>query len=718
MIAFEINEGTAVFDRKTGQIVSYIKNNRELLENTPEDPVFRIEFLDKGQFVYLDSTQANEICYSAQGGSHCWTYCFAEGLRVLSYVGMEDGALHFRLALENGPQHKICQIQYPWIIVPYGGEGHVLQPYNIGYLFDDPQPQDFKPDSPRTWQFEERNGTFNHYTGRTFAQFMAYYGGDGSGLVVMAQDSEGYVKQIMPVAAKTGVRLGFSHVGDWSGNRRLEYDICLRDFQGDWYDGAQVYRAWSDRQPWARPLYKRQDLPKWMTDSPTFLMIRLQGALDAGPATVNQGFLPYERLSRKIARFNEQAPGPVLPVLMAWEKGGPWVYPDCFPPVGGAREMELFAREQNGRGNHAGTYSNGTRWVMAHDWNGYDGTKYFEEQHGEETVCMTKDGTPWKQDWDQEWRPSYTGCMNVERTQEIAVDYIKTMIENGIDWIQFLDQNNGCSVFPCFSEKHGHENMPGRWMTQSLEKLFGKMAELKEQVYGESGREIVYSVEGPSCEYFIPCLDICDSRVNPRGNPNIEANQVPLYQFLYHDYILLNGGFGYGPEPYHLEIKNALNLVTGQIPGAVLMDDGALQNRDTDNWAPWDAQPGSQAAAIGMLNTVNTMRRCVASDWLVYGKMQRPAELLETEMVQWRYGKRYNELPAVFHSVWSAPDGRTAAVLANWTGKEQWVKIADARIDRGTITAVCGRDTWQCEEQERTCVPALGAVLIEQENTK
>lgn len=719
MIIINTNDETATLDFRTGQLVSFLSGGRELLKTTSNDPVFSIEFLEKdGRFTCLTSLQCDEINYHMEKNRHCWSYHFACGLAVTSRISAERDGLGFSLRVENETGKTISQIQYPWVIVPYGNDGHILQPYNLGYLYDDPQPQHLKPDSPRTWQIDERNGTFNHYTGRTFAQFLAYYDAQGSGLVLMTQDAEGYVKQIMPVAAKNGVRLGFSHVGNWTVRRELEYGICLKGFAGDWYDGAQVYRTWSDTQKWARRLSEHKTLPDWMTDSPTLLMIRLQGALDMGPAQANDGFLPYDRLDEKVRRLNEQVPGPVMPILMAWEKGGPWVYPECFPPAGGLDGMRRFAQSQKQNGNRTGTYSNGTRWVTAHDWSGYDGTKYYEEHDGGKSVCLTSDGRPWKQDWDTTWRPSYTCCMGAEQTREIAEHYIKTMIGNGVDWIQFLDQNNGCAVFPCFSKEHGHDETPGRWMTQSLEELFDRMDALKNIAKQQEGRDIVYSVEGPSNEYFIPRLDICDSRVNPRGNPNVEENQVPLYQYLYHDYILLNGGFGYGPEPYHMEIKNALNLVSGQIPGAVLMDDGHIQNQDTDNWAPWGEQPGSQAAAVTMLNTANTLRRGAAKRYLVYGKMQRPVAAEGIEQVCWQYGKKNSEHPAVFHSAWTTPEGRFAAVFANWTNKEQTVELYDERLADGMTTTVCGTTIKMGMFSRSVTLPAWGAVLVEQgENT-
>jgi len=39
----------------------------------------------------------------------------------------------------------------------------------------------------------------------------------------------------------------------------------------------------------------------------------------------------------------------------------------------------------------------------------------------------------------------------------------------------------------------------------------------------------------------------------------------PLYTFLYHEFVVMQGGFGAGPEPYHTPIRSACNLVMGEI---------------------------------------------------------------------------------------------------------------------------------------------------------
>ena len=83
---------------------------------------------------------------------------------------------------------------------------------------------------------------------------MAYFN-DISGLYVASNDIEGNIKRFAAVHRAPGIRLGISHVGDWpsTGRRKLEYDVVMCSFQGDWYDAADIYRKWSFKQKWFIP---------------------------------------------------------------------------------------------------------------------------------------------------------------------------------------------------------------------------------------------------------------------------------------------------------------------------------------------------------------------------------------------------------------------------------------------------------------------------------
>ena len=584
-------------------------------------------------------------------------------------------------------------MQFPFVVIRYelgGGAGseQLLIPSMAGRLLKSPQPQDLEPDSPHAWQFRPESGDASHYPGMPFAQFLAYWN-DRAGIYINCEDPGGTIKLIKPLHHKSGIRLGVAHVGDWpaNGTRQLEYDVVLRSFKGDWYDAAEIYRNWSLQQHWARkPLHQRTDVPKWLLDSPPHIIVRIQGQLDFGPANPNVEFLPYRKIVPLVGGISQALKSPVVPVIMSWERPGPWIYPDCFPPAGGDQSLREFTKLARDQGWHIGTFCNGTRWVVGHFWSGYDGRKYFAEHHGAQTVCRTHSQQMWPEGWDQSWRPSYPTCMAVPETRQIALKFMQTVIDLGLDWVQFFDQNVGGATFPCYSKQHGHAGMPGKWMTASMLTVLDSFHQVAAELRSKSNRELVLSVEQAPNEFVMPHFQICDIRVVPTGHPGPPGSGgglrdfIPLYHFLYHEFILMQGGFGFGPEPYHLPIRNAYNLIVGEIPGAVMAGDGKLLNRDTVNWAPWEPPVGSNEDSLEMFRTATMLRQGRARDYLVFGRMLRPATANGIRAMSWESTDQHHDIPAVYHSAWQSPTGKFGLVAANWTTESQEFELKHERL--------------------------------------
>ncbi len=635
-----------------------------------------------------------------------------------------DALSHWSLSVRNGAGLRIVDVQFPFVVLSYRlagqpGSEALVWPFGPGMLLRAPKPQDVEPDCAHTWQLCPENGDIGHYPGYTFAQFMAFYN-DRAGLYLACHDTAGRVKLLKPVHREPSLRLGVSHVGDWpaQGERALEYDIVLGSFAGDWHAAAERYRDWSLGQPWAsKPLHARTDVPGWLLDSPPHIIVRIQGQLDIGPTTPNEAFLPYPKIIPLLERVSQQIGAPVLPVIMSWEQPGPWIYPDCFPPAGGSKSLIEFTALARERGWHVGTFCNGTRWVTGHFWSGYDGADHFAEQDGAATVCRTPAGDLWKESWDATWRPSYAGCLGAPRTRDIASHFVRTVIDLGLDWIQFFDQNVGCCTFPCFAADHDHPPVPGLWMTDAMrttvDTFHALAAESRANAPAGAVREIVYSVEGLVNECFLGDFQICDVRVVPPGHS--PASWIPLYHFLYHEFILIQGGFGSAPEPHHLPIRNAYNWVIGEIPGAVLKGDGLLLNNDTFNWAPWEPQVGDNEQSIDMLRAATVLRRGAAKDFLVYGRMLAPAKVEGIQTMRWQHGGRDHRIPAVFHAAWQSPDGRRAVALANWTAEPQQVTLVDERLGaRVDVHTAAQAVEWRSVEVDqgvlRLVLPPLSCV--------
>ena len=679
-------------DRKTGQLLSIRASSaaqQEFIESGEPHPAFVIQYLDRDKsFRQVTSSGARTITIADAPGEILRAEFRGLGgldldaeVIIKNIPGQEFS--RWSITVHNRSGLQITDVQFPFIVVRYRlggqpGSEALLRPYSVGQLHRAPQPPQLQPDSPFAWQFRPENGDASHYPGLTFAQFLAYYN-DRGGIYVACEDTTGSIKLIKPVHCGKGIRLGLAHVGDWptNGTRELGYDVVVRTFTGDWYDAAELYRQWSLQQPWARtPLHKRTDIPGWLADSPPHVVFRIQGELDLGPAEPNSQFLPYTKIIPLATEAAKRLNAPVVPLIMSWERPGPWVYPDCLPPAGGEDSLRKFTQAARERGWHVGTYCNGTRWVTQHFWSGYDGQKYFDEHGGDASVCRTHDGQRWLESWDRSWRPSYACCAASRVTRQIAEDFLQHLLDYGLDWIQFLDQNVGCSTFPCFAATHGHAPAPGRWMTTAMEELVGRLRRLATK----SGRPIALSVENAPNEYFLSKFDICDIRVIPPGHSGYERSFLPLWNYLYHEFTLIQGAFGSGPDPYYTSTRNAYNLVTGAMPAAVITGSGRLLNREAFPWAAWEPPLGSDEDAWQMFRTAVALRRGKGRDFLVYGRMERPAEVDGIATKTWIEADRQHRIPVVFQCAWRNPAGRFAVVAANWTSEAQIFRIRDERL--------------------------------------
>lgn len=685
----ETTNETIIFDQ-LGRICSFrvkAAYDQEMIQYI-KAPAIELQYLKDKDIYQLTADDAKECIVEETENEIRFTYkqIGNRNIDIETRAFIEQDTIKMTLEIRNGEKLPVCQIRFPVAISRYQLDGRIgsetiLRPYHAGQLIEAPSPKMLEADCPYTWMLRPENTNTGHYPGQTFAQFLAYYN-DRAGIYAACDDTDGNIKVIKPVH-RNGIRLGFQHVADWREKQKLGYCIILKGFVGDCYDAADIYREWFEKQTWAKPIKSREDIPQWLLELPFHVIFRIQGEVDAGPAKANDCFLPFEKNIPRLKEISERLESPVLPVIMGWEKNGPWVYPDCFPITGGEDSLKKFRSQLEELKWHLGTYSNGTRWVIGHYWSGYDGRKYLEEEKGRESFCRTLQQQEWKENWDSGWRESFACCIASSVTKGIAAEFQQKMLEYGVDYIQFLDQNVGCASFPCYSDSHGHVPMPDIWMTEEMEIFLNMMKSIE----GEKRGEVVTALEQPCCEFFIPHIHICDVRPIPPGHSEWKKDFFPLYQYLFHEYILLQGTFGKGADPFHMRIKSAWNFVLGNLDGGILGSQGEfVDNLECYPWAVWKKNTGDQEKIIQIIKNLQILRRGSAKEFLAFGRMERPVELHKIPVARWEYENKIYEIPKIFHSFWKAPDGRNAAVFANWTEKEQTVTFSDKRLSSNSIT--------------------------------
>ena len=71
-----------------------------------------------------------------------------------------------------------------------------------------------------------------------------------------------------------------------------------------------------------------------------------------------------------------------------------------------------------------------------------------------------------------------------------------------------------------------------------------------------------------------------------------------------------------------------------------MIGDGTLLNKDTFNWAPWENPVGNNDDSLEMIRTATALRRGPGKDFLVFGRMQRPAKTGPIKVVAWESHNR------------------------------------------------------------------------------
>jgi len=698
------------FDAASGALVSWRRagTRRELIARRAGEALVEVGHVDvRGELRTLTDAGAARTTHVEREGDR-WTVVthipaldgHALDVTLRTSGSAQDHEIAWTLAVERAADLRLVDVRFPVLRMPLGLSGPaaaarrsdtLVWPRGTGQQFLRPRPTDLEPDDPFALQLRPENIDALHYPGYTFAQFLAYLD-RSTGLLLRCDDVEGRPKVLKPLGnGNDRVRLAIAHVigGTPPGAIHVPYAVRARSVAGTWEDAAESYRTWSLAQSWAaRPLRDRS-LPAAITDAPVPVMIRVQGIHDEGPADPVQAFLPYPKALPILDALARRLDAPLLPVLMSWERHGPWVYPDALPPVGGSEAFAAFADGAVGRGWAPGTFCNGTRWATSHRWTGYDGRDTFETDGGRGSVCRTAAGDPWQEPWDVTWRASMPACVGAPRTRELAIAYVRELARLGMRMIQFFDQNLGVVTFPCYASDHGHPAVPGPWMTPAMT---GFLAELRAAAREGAGADgVLLSAEACISEPHLAALDLVDVRSVPPGHaaPHpMWAGSIPLFSYLYHELVPISGGFGFGPEPYHLVTATAMALVAGAMPGGVLQDGGRLMARDSVNFGDWTPYVEDWEAAADLLRAAVALRRGHGRRYLLEGRMERSSRVTGIPTRRWTHGDRAHRLPAIFHHTWRAPDGSLALVAANWTDRELTARVTDARFTSATTIVV------------------------------
>jgi hypothetical protein len=228
------------------------------------------------------------------------------------------------------------------------------------------------------------------------------------------------------------------------------------------------------------------------------------------------------------------------------------------------------------------------------------------------------------------------------------------LYESGVKALYF-DEVPMSAAWPCYDKAHGHPPGGGPTFVDSYNEYFRQVREEVE----EFAEEIVMTSEG-CAEPYIRHLDALLI-----GNGN-DPHAVPLFEAVYHDYVMGFGRYTFTPE-----------LVNPAFEGAII-------SKHAQQFV-WGCQFGWSRIPLGAIIQKDPMTagflKNLAHTWihnnefLAGGRMLRPLDFSsQLEPVKRRWARAWNDeegtevqLMPVLNSVWRIDDGSIGVVLVNIT---------------------------------------------------
>jgi len=567
------------------------------------------------------------------------------------FEALPDGSVGWTFGYEKCEcPLPVAEVRFPIVTVPRGPETAILYPASIGALV---WPE---------WAKCRPGATVASARPQTF-HFIAALTEGGTGWYLDQRDDARFYTGMFN--AKAGQKAGTVSLEavceppaasprDW----RMPFGGTIAALPGaDWFAAAARYRDWARRQPWyraarTRDFGKMRDIAMWFWN---------RGAA--------------EHVITPVERF-QKASG--VPAALDWYWWHDIPYDTGFPNFWPPREGEEVFRAAVKRCNDAGifiqVYTNGMTWDL-------DDPSWTEG--GEEGVRISKDGTFRATAFNRflPHRLAYM-CGTAEKYQTRMRKLYRTLASTGMPGI-YMDMIGNASYAPCYSTNHVHAPGGGTHGIKGYRKFAA-------QVKADNPGILLCTEDATE-----PYLDVFDAGIclacnsERFGSNDDRRYAVPVNQAVYHGCEVLFGSYAmvHGTPPFDPKWPTdrkwkvekdwkamfpdqfALELVRGVTWGMQPMVHNFRPGDDTDPRFTDDYRLMIDTARFYHGNR----------DFLFDGDMCAPGKMeCDTQKIDFLVRGTYaregeyrtitrNTIPAVLHSVWRAPDGRTAAVLVNWT---------------------------------------------------
>ena len=555
---------------------------------------------------------------------------------------------------------------------PAPGEALVAPIQGEGYLFRNPYPvQDRLPLCTGAGPEMANVGVGRiggRYPGSIAMQMYAVYN-DQAGLYVATHDAGQNVKEFeLGSFADWGnvPTLTISHFPSEEPGQRVAfaYDTVVGVFHGDWYDAADIYKAWATQQWWCEQKLWDRDIADWMR---TGVGVFQMSNYDLPVLKLNH---PMEQVADTVNELSAGAGVPLLALVFNWEGGGAWTGPKgFFPPREGADKFRQAMAKLRAAGNHGFVYMTGGQWYIKIPYDPvFDSWDQFNSE-GRPHSIKNPDGEPWISNWVHYggWESARL-CPATQYTLDLTASIILNCLDLGCTVVQIDNFPCGGSE-SCYDPSHGHPLGYGSWWSETWGNI---LAEVRRRAKAKD-RDCAIATEGIS-EGFIPWLDMYDHRAANMeyfghygpGLP-MGGETIPLFNYVYNEYL---GSYcaaypeSNRPEVLYWTRCYAKALVQGVVPTG-------------GRYFPEPAEHNPVTIEFYKKVVRATAQECW--QYIMFGEMLRPPEIdvpvITAPYCKFHYDgtahladpKHRHEVRdrAVQHSAWRGRDGTIGYIFVN-----------------------------------------------------
>lgn len=660
-----------VFDFSKGVITSVQYKGIEILAK-PSD-LFAVRLTDKSGGI-ADYTARDAKSVTVEGNVATYSD-FAENITV-AVTAVQDGeGVALRFAVKNGTDKIVEHIEpCPLILKPFvknGGIGKMLYPYNEGALVDNDDLratchlQHLEPGYPTVTCC----GLFPNMLS---SQFLAYLF-EGCGLYIGAHDEVRAPKEIdyYAIDAEKNIKI---EVRLYSGKTYGEdfapdFDMVYRFFEGDWQDGADIYKNWfyAHLPAGVKRVKDNTDLPDWYTDFPVILTYPVRGYHDMDEMTPNELF-PYVNILPYVDKFSKATGAKIMVLLMHWEGTAPWAPPIVWPPFGGEEELDKLFTALKEKGHLLGVYCSGFSFTeQSNVLPSYDCKEILKDKETFKAFCAGRDGNVLHSTVCTGQRSGYDICVASDKGKEMLNEAYQPLFDKKLDYVQILDQNHGGSQLFCYSDEHNHPPCVGDWMTTEMQTLLAD--------WNVKADKTLLGCESAASEPFIKNLIFSDNRFELT---HFIGKAVPLYAYLYHEF--LHNFMGnqvcslFKGDSYLYRL--AYSFAAGDMPTLVLNPKGFVQ-------AYWGQRDFTDVPVEeDVLAFIKNLRAFYLEnlDFMCFGNMVKPLPYETGSMtyLNTEYGRSYTA-EEVISTAFEA-NGKRIQIFVNYNTSAKTVQMGEEQI--------------------------------------